>query len=123
MAARQMKPRMGIVAAALSSLLVVFCFAGTALAAHNAVIVEINDHNNDDLTANELFTSPSTTASQAAVKNDSLKTNDIKLPSAHSAARQPDATDSKPLDVSVRIPGISNNGLARVKRQMYRKDI
>ena len=123
MAARQLKPRKGIIAAALSSLLVGLCFAGTAIAAHNSTTVEINGHNNDDLSADELLTPSAKAAMHAAFEKHSPPADGDTLPAAQTVVKQPDQTESKLPDVTARIPGISNNGLARFKRQMYRRDI
>ena len=119
MAARQQKPRMGVIAAASSTLLVALCFAGTAIAAHNSTSVEIRD----ELAADELLTPSTKAAMHAAFEKDSPPTDSVKTPATQTVVKQPDQTESKLPDVSARIPGISNNGLARFKRQMYRRDI
>jgi len=123
MAARQQKPRKGIIAAASSSLLVALCFAGTAIAAHNSAAVEINGQNDDDLAADELLTPSANAAMNEALQKNSQQTDGIKTPAAQTVVKQPDQAESKLPDVSVRIPGISDNGFARFKRQMYRRDI
>ena len=123
MAARQRKPRKGIIAAASSILLVALCVAGTAIAAHNSTTAEINGYNNDDLTAKELLTPSAKAAMQAAFEKHSPPTDGDTLPATQTVVKQPDQTESKLPEVSARIPGISDNGLARFKRQMYRRDI
>ena len=126
MAARQRKPRKGIIAAASSILLVTLCFAGTAIAAHDSTTVEINGHNNDDLAASELLTPSAKAAMHAAFEafeKHSPPTDGDTLPATQTVVKQPDETESKLPEVSARIPGISDNGFARFKRQMYRRDI
>ena len=123
MTARQQKPRKGIIAAASSVLLVALCFAGTAIAANNSTIVEINDHKNDNLAASELLTPSAKAAMHAAFEKHSPPTDGDTLPATQTVVKQPDQTESKMPEVSARIPGISDNGLARFKRQMYRRDI
>ena len=123
MAARHLKPRKGIIAAASSSLMFAVCFAGTAIAAHNSTTIEINSHNNDDLAAVELLTPAAKAAMQAAFEKNTPPTAGVKTPAAQTVVKQPDQTESKLPDVTARIPGISDSGFARFKRQMYRRDI
>ncbi len=125
MAARQQKPRMGVIAAASSTLLVALCFTGTAIAAHNSTTVEIRGQNNDELAADELLTPSAKAAMHAAFEKNSPPTpkDGVKTPTTQTVVKQPDQTESKLPDVSARIPGISGNGLERFKRQMYRRDI
>ena len=123
MGARQQKARKGIIAAVSSSLLVALCCAGTALAAHNSTSVDISSHNNDELAADELLTASAKAAMHAALEKNSSPTDGVKTPATQTVVKQPDQTESKRPNVSARIPGISNNGLERFKRQMYRRDI
>ena len=123
MAARQRKPRKGIIAAASSILLVALCFAGTAIAAPNSTTVEINSHSIDNLAASELLTPSAKAAMHAAFEKHSPPTDGDTLPATQTVVKQPDQTESKLPEVSARIPGMSDNGLARFKRQMYRRDI
>lgn len=123
MAARQRKPRKGIFAAASSILLVALCSAGTAIAAHNSTTLEINGHNNNDLAASELLTPAAKAAMHAAFEKPDPPTNSDTLPATETVVKQPDQSKRKLPEVSARIPGISDNGFARFKRQMYRRDI
>ena len=123
MAARHLKPRKGIIAAASSSLLFAVCFAGTAIAAHNSTTIEISGHNKDELAAVELLTPSAKAAMLAAFEKNSPPTDSVKTPAAQTVVKQPDQTEIKLPNVSARIPGISDSGLARFKRQMYRRDI
>lgn len=123
MVVRQQKSRTGIIAAASSSLLLALCCAGTAFAAHNSTSVEINGHNKDELAADELLTSSAKAALHAALETTSPPTDGAKTPATQAVVKQPEQTDSELPDLSARIPGISDNGLARFKRQMYRRDI
>ena len=75
MAARQRKPRKGIIAAASSILLVALCFAGTAIAAPNSTTVEINSHSIDNLAASELLTPSAKAAMHAAFEKHSPPTD------------------------------------------------
>ena len=123
MAARQRKPRKGIIAVASSILLVALCSAGTAIAAHDSSTVEINSHDNDALAVNELLTPAAKAAMHAAFEKPAPPTDGDSLPATQTVVKHPDQIQSKLPDVRARIPGISDNGLARVKRQMYRRDI
>ena len=123
MAARYLKPRTGIIAVASASLLFAVCFAGTAIAAHNAITIESNGHDNDDLAAVELLTPAAKAAMLAAFEKNPPTTDSAKPPAAQTVVKQPDQTEIKLPNVNTRIPGVSDSGFARFKRQMYRRDI
>jgi hypothetical protein len=123
MAARQQKSRTGIVAAASSSLLLSLCCTGTAFAAHNATSVDISSQSKDELAADELLTPAAKAALHSTLETDILPADGAKTPTTQTVVKQPDETENTLPDVSARIPGMSDNGLARFKRQMYRRDI
>jgi hypothetical protein len=123
MATRQRNPRKGILAAASSILLVALCFAGTAIAAPNPTTVEIIGNTSDDLAADKLLTPTAKAAMHAAFEKHSPSTDGDTLPATPTSVKQAAQKESKLPAVSARIPGISDNGLARFKRQMYRRDI
>jgi len=123
MGARQRNPRKGIVAAASSILLVALCCAGTAIATPNSTTNEISGHTSDDLAADKLLTPAAKAAMHAAFEKHSPSTDSDNLPATETSVKQADQTESKLPAVSARIPGISADGLARFKRQMYRRDI
>jgi len=123
MAARQQKSRTGIIAAASSSLLLALCCAGTAFAAHNSTSVDISSQSKNELAADELLTPATKAALHSALETNSPPTDAAKTPATQTVVKQPEQTESELPDVSARIPGMSDNGLARFKRQMYRRDI
>lgn len=123
MAARQRNPRKGIAAGASSILLVALCCAGTAIAAPNSTTIEIDGHTGDDLAADKLLTPAAKAAMHAAFEKHSSSTDGDTLPAEQATVKPADQKESQLPAVSARIPGISDAGLARFKRQMYRRDI
>ncbi|MGB5510828.1 MAG: hypothetical protein WBM87_03875 [Woeseiaceae bacterium] len=123
MTAGQRKPRKGIIAAASSILLFALCFAGTVTAAPNSTTAETNGLSTDDLTADALLTPTAKAAMHAAFEKQPPSTDGDTLPAAQTVVKQAAQEERRLPEVSARIPGISDNGLARFKRQMYRRDI
>jgi hypothetical protein len=123
MTAGQRKPRTGIVTAASSFLLFALCLAGTAIAAPNSTTTEINGHSTDDLTADELLSPAARAAMHAAFEKNAPVTDGDTLPATRTVVKQAEQKESKLPEVNASIPGISDKGLARFKRQMYRRDI
>ena len=123
MSAGQRKPRKGIIAAASSILLFALCLAGTAIAAPNSTTTEISGHSTDDLTADELLSPAAKAALHAAFEKHAPATDGDALPATQTVVKQAEQKESKLPEVSASIPGISDKGLARFKRQMYRRDI